>query len=397
MLTRCANLLWIAGVALAAAACAANADTPTIAATQDVWPNDDESFYPTPNDPATPGLGWDVDMYGNVAISGLPFAENELGHVAIYVRDSAGKWNRTATLKASDGKAGDHFGNAVTLLEGRAVVASNTAIYLFVKQPSGAWIQTDKHSFAGAASVSDLDWQGNTLVVGVPGDTYPNYLFVYDTSNTNLLRKVARIAPSDATKSDGFAARVAVYGSTVVATAPGYNSAQGAAYVYSCGSNACTQQQKILVTDGKPGDSFGSSVDVNSKFIAIGANQLNTHLAYFDSYGGGAYLFVRSGNAWTENQRIVPTQDDYPDFASFGSDITLQGSRLIVSAPYAQDYWEPGVVFAYSLQGSTFQPTVVMQGDSSFGSSISMIGEYVIVGTPNHAPWTGELTFYKIP
>jgi hypothetical protein len=396
-MNRSANRLWTASLLLSLVTYAAHAETPTVPPTQYVTPNNDESYYPTPNDPATPRLGTDVDMYGDVAIAGLPGAEDELGHAAIYVRDSAGSWARTATLKASDGKSGDNFGNRVALLEGRAVVASNTAIYLFVRQLSGAWVQTDKHSFAGAASVSDLDWQGNTLVVGVPGSTYPNYLFVYDSSDRNLLRKVARIAPPDAAKSDGFAARVAAYGSTVVATAPGYNNKQGAAYVYSCGSTACSEQQKIIAADGKPGDWFGSSVDVNSKFIAIGADQRDTHLGYFDSYGGGAYLFVRSGTAWTENQRIVPTQDDYPDFASFGYDITLQGSRLIVSAPYAQDYWEPGVVFAYSLQGSTFQPTVVMQGDSSHGEAISMIGEYVIVGTPNHAPWTGELAFYKIP
>jgi hypothetical protein len=245
--------------------------------------------------------------------------------------------------------------------------------------------------------VSDLDWQGNTLAVGVLGSTYPNYLFVYDSSNANVLRKVTRIAPPDAVKADGFATRVAAYGSMVVATAPGYNAKQGAAYVYGCGATSCSQRQKIVSIDGAPGDQFGSSVDANFQFLAIGAVGVQSHLAYFDSHGGAAYVFTRSGDMWAESQRIVPTQDDYPDFGSFGYDINLQGSRLIVSAPYAYDYWEPGVVFAYSAQRTTFEPTVVMQGDSSHGEAISMIGQYVIVGTPNHSPWTGELSFYKIP
>lgn len=396
MLIRRTARLLASGMALCVVTYASYA-APSVEPTQTVEPNDDESYYPTPMDPATPGLGTDVDMYGNVAISGLPGAENDVGHAAIYVRNGSGVWKRTATLKASDAKAGDEFGHRVTLLEGRAVVASKTAIYLFVQQPAGNWVQKEKRTFAGADQVSDLDWQGNTLAVGVLGSTYPNYLFVYDSSDMNALRKVTRIAPPDAPKGDGFATRVSAYGSTVVATAPGYNNKQGAAYVYNCGTSACTQRQKIIAIDGAPGDQFGSSVDVNSKFIAIGAVGVESHLAYFDSHGGGAYLFTRSGNAWAQSQRIVPTQDDYPDFGSFGYDINLQGSRLIVSAPYASDYWEPGVVFAYSLQGATFEPTVVMDGDSSQGESISMIGQYVIVGTPNHSPWTGELEFYKIP
>jgi hypothetical protein len=395
--TRRAIRLFSSGVLLSAIACTAYATTPSIQATQVVEPNDDESYYPTPTDPATPRLGTDVDMYGSVTIAGLPGAENDVGHAAIYVRNSAGTWNRTATLKASDATAGDQFGQRVALIEGRAVVASRTAIYLFVKQASGTWLQTDKRSFAGAEQVSDLDWQGNTLAVGVLGGTYPNYLFVYDSSNTTSLRKVTRIAPPDASKSDGFATRVAAYGSTVAATAPGYNNKQGAAYIYNCGATSCAERQKILVADGAPGDEFGSSVDLNSQFLAIGAVGVEPHFEESNSHAGGAYLFVRVGSVWTENQRIVPTHDDDPDFASFGYDINLQGSRLIVSAPYGLSYWDPGVVFAYALQGSTFQPTVVMHGYSSHGVAISMIGEYVVVGTPDHSPWTGDLEFYKLP
>src|SRR3954470_10609110 len=111
-------------------------------------------------------LGTDVDMYGNIAIAGQPGANEAF----IYVRDSTGYWNKTATLKPNDSSG--YFGYRVALLDGRAVVASFDSIYLFVRQSSGVWLQKDKHSFAGAAGVSDLDWQGNLLVVGVQGNSY---------------------------------------------------------------------------------------------------------------------------------------------------------------------------------------------------------------------------------
>jgi len=70
---------------------------------------------------------------------------------------------------------------------------------------------------------------------------------------------------------------------------------------------------------------------------------------------------------------------------------------LVIGSPYNGDYWFNGLVFEYTLQGSQWSPQALLRLDSSFGESTSLIGEYAIVGTPNHAPWTGEVDFYKLP
>ena len=371
----------------------AYAELPAIEASQTEYPASGDGG----GDQATPYLGTDVDMYGDTAIAGMPGANDFAGDAAIYVRNASGHWNRTATLVASDTKPDANFGYRVALLEGRAVVASKDAIYLFVRQSSGAWQQTDERTFAGAAAVSDLDWQGNLLVVGVLGDAYPNYAFAYDTSQTNSLRKIARFAPADAAKSDGFGTRVAAYGSTVIATSPGYNNQQGAAYVYNCSASACTQAQKIVSIDGAQGDQFGSSADINSTYLVIGAPNADQSGEYGAAQGGSAYVFTRSGNVWAQTQTLHPTAEESANYFSFGYDITIQGSRLVIGSPYNGDYWFNGLVFEYTLQGSQWSPQALLRLDSSFGESTSLIGEYAIIGTPNHAPWTGEVDFYKLP
>jgi hypothetical protein len=359
--------------------------------------HDDGSFdddHPTPVDFAV-----DVDMYDNVAIVGAPEGNDGIGHAAIFVRDSSGQWSRTINLAPNDGKPGAAFGTRVALLNGKAVVASRTAIYLFVRQSNGAWLQKDERTFAGASSVSDLDWQGNLLVVGVLGDAYPNYAFAYDTSQTNTLRKIARFAPGDALKSDAFGTRVAAYGTTIVATAPGYNNKQGAAYVYSCGTSACTQTQKIISIGGKQGDYFGASVDMNGAYLVIGASGVGD----FDEYDGGrqgsAYVFTPSGKAWAQVQTLHPTAEEFANYGSFGTDLTIQGSRLIVGSPYGGLSYE-GCVFEYVLQGTQWTARAVLDWSTDgFGASTSLIGKYAIIGQPwsDHAYDSGGVAFYTLP
>ncbi|HEU4654785.1 MAG TPA: hypothetical protein VFS47_12410 [Steroidobacteraceae bacterium] len=381
---------------LSFAAWSAHAELPSVEASQDEFPTDQES-YTQDGFPATPYLGTDVDMFGNVAIAGMPGADDFAGRAAIYIRDSKGQWQRTATLKASDPKPNAEFGTRVTLTNGRAVVASKTAIYLFVRQASGAWKQTDVRTFAGADHVSDLDWQGNMLAVGVLGSTYANYAFAYDSSQTNTLRKIARFAPSDAAKSDGFGTRIAAYGSTIIATAPGYNKKEGAAYVFTCSATSCAQRQKLLSIDGAPGDQFGGSVDVNGTYLVIGAPGAAQSGEYEHQQGGNVYVFTRAGSAWTQTQTLHPTSAECDNYAGFGYDLTIQGPRLLIGSPYNGDYWFDGVTFEYTLDGGQWSPRALLSYVSGFGASTSLIGQYAIVGSPDHSPWTGEVLFYKLP
>jgi FG-GAP repeat len=368
---------------------------------------------PAPGDPNSrvpAGIGADVDMYGNVSIAGSPAEDYGIGSAYVWTRNGTGGWDEPARLFADIDEHAEpfsYFGTRVALLDGRAVIASEKAIYLFVRQPSGEWLQKDKHEFAGALRVTDLDWQGNLLAVGVLGDSYQNYAFAYDSSQPNSLRKIARFAPPDAVKSDGFGSRVAVYGSTVVATAPGYNNKQGAAYVYTCSASACAQNQKIVPISGAQGDQFGSSVDINGIYLVIGAStadqpdvigSANPSSHSTTGQRGSVHVFTRSGNVWAQTQTLHPTTQEYSNYGTFGYDVTIQGSRLLVGSPYNSPSPE-GLVFEYALNGAQWFPRAVMRvNQESFGQSTSLIGQYAIVGKPGTEAFPeGEAYQYKLP
>lgn len=355
-----------------------------------------------------PGVGYfgsDVAMVGNVALVGIPGAYDLEGRAGIFVRDAAGNWARKGTLKASDRKRLQYFGEHVAMTTGRrAMVASTTAAYVFELQ-SGAWKQTQKLTFAGASEISDLDWQGNIAVVGVLSDSTSNAAYVYDTSKTTL-RRIARLVAHDAKARDSFGSRVAVYGQDVIVSSPGYEQGQGAAYAFKCTITSCSERQKLIAIDGAAGEGFGSAIDVEQNTLVIGAINADEHYGTMDEVpsvrnytaGGAAYVFTRSGGTWHESQRLRPSPSQHNWYLMLGTDVTIAGNRILVSAPYGQDMYDGGHVFVYERKsGQLFNARSVLSSLwSSHGWAVRLYGDTAIVGIPDVAPWWGSAAVYKL-
>ena len=159
------------------------------------------------------------------------------GRVAAFVRDAAGTWMRRQTLTASNAVPGAGFGEHIAIFNNRALITSRSAVYIFQLQ-SGKWQQTGKLPFGRTVQVRDLDWHWNTVVVGASDSTgNAAYAFHMNADGTFHAHRAHRAARRDA--SDRFGEHVAVYSTTVAATAPGYNSEQGAAYVFTCTETQC--------------------------------------------------------------------------------------------------------------------------------------------------------------
>ena len=61
-------------------------------------------------------------------------------------------------------------------------------------------------------------------------------------------------------------------------------------------------QQKLMASDGAASDTFGYSVAISGNTAVVGS--------YLDDIGdnanqGSAYVFVRSGTTWTQQQKLT--------------------------------------------------------------------------------------------
>lgn len=106
----------------------------------------------------------------------------------------------------------------------------------------------------------------------------------------------------------------------------------GAVYVFTRTDTAWTQQAYLKASNTDAGDNFGSAVSLShtGDVLVVGAvNEASTAVGIngneFDNTNpaGAAYVFRRTGKAWTRHTYLKATNTDSGD--SFGNAVTLSG------------------------------------------------------------------------
>jgi uncharacterized repeat protein (TIGR01451 family) len=264
------------------------------------------------------------------------------GSAYVFVR-SGGTWTEQQKLVASDGAAFDEFGGSVSISGDTVVVGARSddaaagqdtgAAYVFVRSGT-TWTEEQKLTAPDAVANDQLGWSvavaGDTAVLGAPGadagsdsDDGAAYVFVRSGSTWTQQQK---LAPSDGTTVDIFGESVALSGETALIGAPGVDPAvpgPTAAYVFVRSGTTWSEQQRLSASDGLQGDEFGWSVSLSGDTAVVGAPQTTA---------GAAYVFVRSGATWTEEQKLVApdagTGDDFGFAVALDGDVAGIGSPL---------------------------------------------------------------------
>ncbi len=137
------------------------------------------------------------------------------------------------------------------------------------------------------------------------------------------------------------------------------------------------QEAKLVASDGAAFDLFGSSVSLSGERALIGTNSGSEH--------GAAYVFVRSGDVWTQEAKL--TSDDAADFALFGSSVSLSGERVLIGAPTDTNSLgdRSGAAYIFVRSGDGWSQEAKLEADDAnvgddFGSSVSLSGDRALVG-----------------
>jgi len=273
-----------------------------------------------------------VAINGSTVVVGATDFFSGTGAVYVFVR-SGTAWSQQAKLAASDGAPGTQFGISVAI-DGSIVLAgassnsgSTGAAYVFVRSGT-AWSQQAKLTassdgpgqYFGAAVAVD----GSTVVVGAPINGGAVYVFV--RSGTAWSQQAEMTDPGGSWPNDFFGGSVALDGSTMVIGSPGGNPG-GAAYVFVRSGTSWSQQATLAASDGPP-SAFGDSVAISGSTVVVGA----VPLVDWDSGTGAAYVFVRSGTAWSQQAKLTGPGGGAPG-DGFGNSVAIEGSTAVVGAP----------------------------------------------------------------
>ena len=314
-------------------------------------------------------FGYSVAVSNNTIVIGAynddgTFADT--GSAYVFIR-SGTTWTQQQKLTAGDGTASDEFGNAVAI-QGDVIAvgahfadlpsnAASGSVYLF--QRSGtAWTSTQKlvpipgpfpvpagfvqKPFVNYSPIlgdhfgESIAMNGGRMAVGASTSDLPAtsagavYVFAGGGGTYALQQKL--VIP-EGTNGDIFGCSVALEGTTLIGGAredspvPG-KSAYGAAYVFEFAGGLWNSQGKLMATDGAMVDRFGWSVAVSKDVVAIGAREDDTTVG---PDAGSVYVFVRSGSAWKQQQKLAPTDTFNGD--RFGAGVAFSSNtHLVVGA-----------------------------------------------------------------
>ncbi len=210
-------------------------------------------------------------------------------------------------------------------------------------------------------------------------DAGSTYIYEYDGL---VWDQVGKLVTLDGLNSgDNFGISVSMSESVALVGAR-FHGGSGAAYVFSQSGEAFSEAQKLVPSDGASMDRFGQSLDLDDDVAIVGswAHQGN----------GAAYIYRFDGANWIQEQKITATGT-----LNFGWTVAIDGDVAIVGAdldPFAGT--NSGAAYIFRYNGSFWaQEARLIGSDTSnedfFGSAVDIIGDLAVVGARRDDPFTG--------
>ena len=376
--------------------------------------------------------GTSVALHGDTMVVGGESDDGNginVGAAYVFVK-SADVWRKAAKLTASDGAAGDWFGNSVAVDGDTVVIGANRedgddgsggivqsgSAYVFVKPVTG-WTdvtETAKLTASDGATNdhlgSDVAVSGATVVVGAPQDDTGNgtdagsvYVFVKPSTGWTDTTETAKLTASDGAAGDSFGNSLTADGDTIVVGAvldDGNGINAGAAYVFTKSSSGWQQAAKLTTSHRVAGVNFGHDVAMDGDTIVVGA--ILDHGA--GSRTGSAYVFTKSANGWQQTAKL--TASDGKAHHSFGHSVAIDGPTVVVGAIF--DYpicCKPGSAYIYIKPNEGWADTTETLKRTApdaafedyFGYSVAISGGTMVVGAPSVYGNSGSVCIFVDP
>lgn len=362
---------------------------------------------------ANDNFGYTVSLSGdgNTAFIGAPGKNNNRGAVYIFLC-SGNVWGQLQMLTTSDEAVGDNFGYAVSLSNDgdtaivgafQKTIGANTmqgAAYVFTRSGT-VWSQQQRLTANDGAAT---DWFGYTVSlsndgnIALIGAVYQNigsnnrqgavYAFTRSGTTWNQQQKLTN---SDGAAYDHFGWSVSLSNDSHTALIGAYSKNigptfdRGAAYVFTRLGTTWSEQQELSANDGMSQDEFGYSVGLSSD-----GNTALISAANKNSNQGAAYVFIRDGTNWSQQQEISDTNGVAHDWFGYAVSLSGDGNTALIGAldKAVGNNSKQGAAFVFSLlkTGSTTS-LVSAPNPSSAGQSV------VFTATVNPITATGTVRF----
>jgi hypothetical protein len=311
-------------------------------------------------------FGSSVSLSGDTALIGARWDDdngNKAGSAYVFTRTGT-TWTQQAKLLPSDGEAEDRFGGSVSLDGDTAIISAwfdndngngSGSAYVFTRTGT-TWTQQAKLLASDGQAgddFGDVSLSSDTALIGAALDddngVDSGSAYVFIRTGTTWTQQ-AKLLASDGQAGDQFSRwAVSLDGDTALIGAEGDDdngADSGSAYVFTRTGTTWTQQAKLLAVDGATNDYFGNSVSLSGNTALIGAENDDDK----GTNSGSAYLFSRTGTIWTQQQKLLASDGAAGD--QFGYPVSLSGDTALITAVYDDDTGtNSGSVYEFTKSG----------------------------------------------
>jgi hypothetical protein len=312
-----------------------------------------ESYIKAANVARYSQFGRSVSLVGDTLAVGSPYEDSNQNYItngagasddislndagAVYVyRRSGILWSQEAYIKAVNLNSGDFFGASVTvagnlLAVGATGESSNQqTITLGSAAPSD-----NSFSLSGAVYVYRRDgtqWTQEAFIKSSNSGSYDFFGCSLSLSGDTLAVGAYGEASSQSTITNGSAA-----------SSDNSNAESGAVYVFRRRGPQWSQEAYIKATNSEKADEFGKSIALSGDTLVVGAAKEDSNqntisqdgsasLDNSKSQSGAVYIFRRSGTQWAREAYVKAANIGMDD--SFGHSVSISGNTLIVGTPF---------------------------------------------------------------
>ena len=326
--------------------------------------------------------------------------------------------SQQAQLQASDAAATDYFGYSVSSSsDGNRIIvgayledvggSASGAAYIFTRSGT-TWSEEQKIYATDRAGSDYFGWSvdisadGTYAIVGArledAGGTDAGAAYIFSRSGTTWTQE-AKIIASNAGASDyfGYAVSIDSDGNTAIVGAPNEDTGggdAGSAYIFTRSGTTWTQEAKIVASDDQASDKFGEDVSISNdgNTAVVGAPNEDTTA----SNAGSVYIFTRSGSTWSQEAKIQASDAQGSDF--FGKYVRVSGDGdNIISGAYLEDEAADGAGAAYifTRSGTTWSQEAKLT--ASDGASFDYFGVSVGISSDGDTAIVGAAYEDTVP
>jgi FG-GAP repeat/Glycosyl hydrolase catalytic core len=229
-----------------------------------------------------------------------------------------------------------------------------------------------------------LSADGATAAIAGVGDDGGGAIWIFTRAGSSWLQ-TAKLIPNDATAKSGFGVRLALSddGTTLIVGGNQDAGGAGAAWVFVRSGSTWTQEGvKLTANDEQGAANFGIRVALSGDGRTALIGGWNDNHAV-----GAAWVFTRSGSAWTQQGRkLTPNDERGPGMFGGGVALSADGHTALIGGE--QDNNDLGAAWIFTRTGSALRQRGTKltgsgeSGNGWFGKTVALSadGKLALIG-----------------